>query len=229
MVTTIFGSFLLTATLCAALGINTAEQGGGRSALESDPNGWTDLLPGEDLKGWKRVTLPDNKRTDKNPWKVDAKNRLLLCAGVDIKEMFLHETPRQDGIFYVEWRFKPQQGEPPYNSGVYVRSRDDGKVWTQIQVAHLKQPPFLGDIFSDNFVNGKIERTTISGDGAKHAKPPGEWNTYEITCKGRNISVWINGHIATIWRECPVPEGLIGLQAEFFDLEFRNLKYKPTR
>lgn len=208
---------------------NSAEPAEGRSMLESDPNGWTDLLPSEDLKGWKRVTLPENRRTDKNPWRVDSKNRLLICEATDIKEMFLQETPRQDGIFHLEWRFRQQGGDPEYNSGAYVRSRDDGKVWTQIQIAHLKKPPLMGDIFSDNFVGDKIERTIITGDGTKRVKPPGQWNTYEITAKGRNISVWINGGVATIWKDCPVPEGLIGLQAEYFDVEFRNLKYKPLR
>ena len=27
----------------------------------------------------------------------------------------------------------------------------------------------------------------------QRVKPAGEWNTYEITCKGRNVTLWVNG------------------------------------
>src|SRR5262249_1725607 len=54
-----------------------------KSALERDPQGWTDLLPGPDLRGWKRVPIPPDKTlAAKNPWRV-ADGRL-LCDGVGV-------------------------------------------------------------------------------------------------------------------------------------------------
>ena len=66
----------------------------------------------------------------------------------------------------------------------------------------------------------------VLGQGHKLARPPGEWNTYEITCKGKTITVQVNGAVATTWDDCRVPRGHVGLQAEFFVIAFRNLKFK---
>jgi hypothetical protein len=207
-----------------------AEPGEGKSALEADPSGWVDLFPGKDLKGWRRVPLaPDVTLNPKNPWSVDAAGKTLLCDGVGVKEMLLHEQERADGIFHVEWRFRPAEGKTGYNSGVYVRSSLDGKVWHQAQVAHQMTPPRLGDLFGDTLVDGQIKQVRITGDGDKRARPPGEWNTYEVTCKGTTVTVWVNGAVTTTWTDCQVPRGHVGMQAEYFFIEFRNLKFKEIK
>ena len=71
------------------------------------------------------------------------------------------------------------------------------------------------------------ERATLLSKPPSRAKPVGEWNVYEITCKGKKISVWVNGAVTVTWDACQAPKGHLGLQVEFFDLEFRNLKFKP--
>ena len=204
-----------------------------KSALAREPSGWTDLLPGKDLAGWKRIALaPDTKLGSKNPWKVE--EGLLVCDGVGVKEMLLHDKELGDGILHVEWRFRKVADDKPdknaekkdYNSGVYVRTAADGRVWHQVQIAHQDKPPLLGDVFGDTPVKGKIERLVIRGKGSQRAHPPGEWNTYEITAKGKSIAVWINGATTCTWDDCPLSKGHAGLQAEFFFIEFRNLKHK---
>lgn len=217
---------MMTATLWSAL---AAEPPAGKNALETDPKGWVDLLPGKDFKGWKRVAIaPDVKLNAKNPWSLDADGKTLLCDGVGVKEMLLHEQERADGIFHVEWRFRKAAGKADYNSGVYVRTAADGKIWLQAQVAHLEKPPLVADLFGDLPVDGQVQRVQILGTGHKKVNPPGDWNTYEVTCKGKTISVRLNGDVVTTWNECPVARGLVGLQAEFWFIEFRNLKFKPT-
>jgi hypothetical protein len=197
------------------------------SALESNPTGWEDLLPDKDLHGWHRIPLtPDKKLNAKNPWSVDVANKVLVCDGVGVHEMFLQDKERGDGIYHVEWRFKKVDDNTGYNSGVYVRSGPDGSVWVQVQVAHLNNPPRMGDVFGDVPVEGKVQRVVVAGDGDQRVKPPGQWNTYEVTCKGPTISVWINGAVTTTWNKCPVSKGLIGLQSELWFIEFRNLKFK---
>ena len=201
-----------------------------KSAIETDPKGWLDLFPGKNLKGWKRVPLaPETTLTERNPWSIDAKNKVLRCEGKDIKEMFVYDKPFKDGIFHVEWRFRKMENpKEAYNSGVYVRS-PNGTHWVQCQVAHLEKPPFLGDLFADVPAKGKPERVIVNGKGDKRAKPPGEWNTYEITCKGKTISVWINGAVTTTWNDCPFLEGHVGMQAEHYYIEFRNMKFKELK
>lgn len=45
--------------LACALGCSGPALGAeSASALESEPDGWVDILPGADLKGWYRVAVP---------------------------------------------------------------------------------------------------------------------------------------------------------------------------
>jgi hypothetical protein len=204
----------------------------GSTARAADPDGWIDLMPGKDLKGWKRVVLPADAKYNpekKNPWKVDEQNKTLICDGVGIKELFLYDKPLGDGIFHVEWRFQKTADKVGYNSGIYFRCSPDGKVWHQAQVAHLEKPPFLGDIFADVPADGEVKRVIISGKGSELAKGPGEWNTCDITMKGKDVTVAVNGEVATRWNDCRVTSGLLGVQAEFYVIEFRNLKFKALK
>jgi hypothetical protein len=59
-----------------------------------------------------------------------------------------------------------------------------------------------------------------------HIKPPGEWNTYEIRCQGPKITLWVNGQASSQFAVPEVLKGYLGLEAEGFRIEFRNLKYK---
>ncbi|MCI0680896.1 MAG: DUF1080 domain-containing protein [Gemmataceae bacterium] len=188
---------------------------------------WQDLFPGKNLAGWKRVPLaPDTKLNEKNPWSVDTKSKVLLCDGVGVKEMLLFDKEFGDGVFHLEWRFRKVEGDPVYNSGVYIRSKSDGVTWHQVQLAHTQKPPFMGDIFRIPDVAKPAPEVVAKGDGPKHVKPPGEWNTYDITCKGKTISVAVNGTSTCTWNDCPVPRGYLGMQAEFFVIEFRNLRFR---
>ena len=58
-------------------------------------------------------------------------------------------------------------------------------------------------------------------------KPAGEWNTFEITSRGRDMTLWVNGAVTNEWHECDVPKGYLGLEAEGYRIEFRNVKVKP--
>ena len=41
------------------------------------------------------------------------------------------------------------------------------------------------------------------------------------------VSVRINGAETAVMKDCEVPTGYLGMQAEFFFIEFRNLKFRP--
>jgi hypothetical protein len=56
--------------------------------------------------------------------------------------------------------------------------------------------------------------------------PAGEWNTYEITCRGNTITVWTNGFDSCKADNCMVPAGSVGLESEGHRIEFRNLRVK---
>jgi hypothetical protein len=201
-----------------------------KSALESDPSGWVDLLTDGELKDWKRVAIPPGgKLNKKNAWSVsgEGKDKVLVCDGVGVHEMLLFDKELADGIFHIEWRFKkldPKKGG--YNSGVYVRNSADGAVWHQAQVGSKN----VGNIFGTTLVDGK--QKGIPGNkkpGPQRGKEAGEWNTYEITCKGKAITLWINGAVTAEWTTCEVPRGYFGVEAEGYVIEFKNIKFKEFK
>ena len=62
---------------------------------------------------------------------------------------------------------------------------------------------------------------------ASRVKPAGEWNTFEITCRGKDMTLWVNGAVTNQWHDCEVKRGYVGLEAEGWRIEFRNVKVKP--
>ncbi len=214
--------------LASLLPAPAGEQKETKSALEADPRGWLDLLPGKDLGGWKRVPIPPGGKLNKrNPWSVDRDTGMLLCDGVGIHEMLLYDKEFADGIFHVEWRFKKLEGKKGgYNSGVYVRNSADGKVWHQAQVGSKN----VGYLFGKTLVNGKmvgIPQNKLKGP--QRGKEAGEWNTFEVACKGKTMTLWVNGAVTAVWDGCQVHAGHLGLEAEGYSIEFKNLKFKELK
>jgi len=63
---------------------------------------------------------------------MDPATGILLCEGDKVgHEWMRFATEMADFVFHVELRLTKVDGEPAYNSGVYVRSSADGKIWVQ--------------------------------------------------------------------------------------------------
>jgi hypothetical protein len=214
---------------CVAPLLGADETSPSPSALEQSPAGWTDLLAkaGPNLDGWVRVAMPTKgqpgKLNEVSQWSLDSMTNTLVCAGDRGHEFFRWDQELGDFIYHVEWRFTPDPRGKGYNSGVFVRNSADGTIWHQAQTGDART--FL---FADTMVNGKIERVNLAKQVRdQRVRPVGEWNTFEITCKGKDISLWVNGAVVTEWHDCNVPRGYVGLEAEGYRIEFRNLKVKP--
>jgi hypothetical protein len=199
------------------------------SALLSDPKGWVDLLADKGLKDWTRVPLgavgqlPAGQASDPSPWKLEPSGEILICEGDKAgHEMFRYGAELGDFVLHVEWRFTKLEGEKPYNSGIYVRTAADGAIWFQAQTG-----PAGGYLFGNAPVNGTIGRVNLRQKMTENrVAPAGEWNTYEIRAVGKTIALWVNGAVVNEYAECEVPRGFIGLEAEGYRIEFRNLKLK---
>ena len=199
------------------------------SALDRDATGWTDLLAegGASLKGWTRATLHSKDKLDeKSQWAFDPSTGILLCGGDHGHEWLRWEKEQGDFVYHVEWRFTPvTTGKKGYNSGMYVRNSGDARVWHQAQVGAGPDAFFFGETFT---ATGELKRFDFSKKQAdKRVKPAGEWNTFEVTCKGKDVSLWVNGEVVNEWHDCEVPRGFVGLEAEGYQIEFRNVKVKP--
>jgi hypothetical protein len=107
-----------------------------------------------------------------------------------------------------------------YNSGVFIRNSADGTIWHQAQLTLTG-----GYLFGNAPVNGINQRFKTSAT-ERRMKPAGEWNTIEVTARGKGLSVWLNGAETCTYSQCEVPKGFIALEGEGYRIEFRNLKYK---
>lgn len=194
-----------------------------KSALESDPAGWTDILPAADLKGWYRVPVPPPPKGQlgKEQWKVDAEAKTLVCEGDGGHDMLLTEKEYGDHIFHFEFRYTKVEGKKGYNSGAYVRNDKDGTIWHQAQFGDAKDGFLFGETPTDG--KKKFFRATAT---ANRVKAAGEWNTLEITAKGKTITLWVNGAVTATFDNCGQAKGHLGLEGEGYRIEFRNLKVK---
>src|SRR5512138_3163193 len=97
-----------------------ADTAGTPSALETDPQGWQDILPPASLAGWYRVPVPPNGKLGRAQWHLDAAGQTLICDGDGGHDMLLTDREYGDAIFHLEFRYEKVEGKTGYNSGAYV-------------------------------------------------------------------------------------------------------------
>ena len=196
-----------------------------QSKLESSPEGWQDIMPGADLKGWYRVPVPPTGKLGRDQWHVDVEKKILICDGDGGHDMLLFDKEIGDAVFHFEFRYIKVEGKTGYNSGAYVRNSKDGAIWHQAQFGDGK----------DGFLFGQTQGPENQKKGfnlnkmvkEKRVKPAGEWNTFEVTAVGKVLTLWVNGAVTCQFEECGREKGFVGLEGEGFKIEFRNLKIKP--
>ena len=194
------------------------------SALAADAQGWTDLLPPADLKGWSRVPVPPGGKLGRAQWHVDADQKFLVCDGDGGHDMLLTEKEYGDAIFHFEFRYTKVEGKTGYNSGAYVRNSADGAVWHQAQFGDAKDGYLFGQTPTPD---GKKKFFNLkSAVKENRVKPAGEWNTLEVTARGSNLTLWVNGAFTCQFDQCNAPKGHLGVEGEGYRIEFRNLKVK---
>ena len=220
-------AFIRVFGLIAVLATTTALRDDAKSCVERDPDGWTDLLSesGAELKGWTRAPLPARgKISEQSQWSLDPATGHLICEGNGGHEWLRWDKELSDCIFHVEWRFTAIPGKKGYNSGVYARNSMDAAIYHQAQTGDASG----GYLFGNTLEKGAAKRFNLSKQQAEsRVKPAGEWNVFEITCQGKEMMLWVNGAIANRWPDCEVAKGYVGLEAEGYRIEFRNVKVKP--
>lgn len=197
------------------------------SKLQSDPNGWEDILPPTDLKGWYRVPVPPTGQLGREQWHVDTSRKVLICDGDGGHDMLLFNRGIGDAVFHFEFCYTKVEGKKGYNSGAYVRNSKDGAIWHQAQFGDAKDGFLFGQTPGPNnskkFFNLNKQVTDM------RIKSAGEWNTLEVTAVGKVLTLWVNGAVTCQFEECNQETGFLGLEGEGYRIEFRNLKVKPLR
>jgi hypothetical protein len=195
------------------------------SKVNVPPEGFTALFDGKTLTGWKT-----NEGGKLEAWGVDKDTGVIFLKGGGGGWLM---TEKEYGDFELRLEFKvPKRG----NSGVALRSPlkgDPAYVGMEIQILDDAGHTGLQKWQQTGSIYGVVPPSKLA------TKPVGEWNKYRITCKGRQVTVELNGEKVVdanlddykekhakahpgILRE----KGHIGLQEHGGRVEFRNLFVK---
>jgi len=181
-----------------------------------------DPMPPPDFKGWTRIPIPPvDGLKPKMQWRVDTAQHALICSGDGGHEWLRYDRELGDFVFEADWRFTPRGPEEKrYNSGIGVRLSKYGEIWYQAQTVLTG-----GYLFGVNFVDGVLKPFNLSKEMKENrVKPAGEWNHYEVTARGDRIALAVNGEVVNELPECGLRRGYVGLEAEGYEITFRNLR-----
>jgi len=206
---------IIMAAVCAVSGTAWAAEATAKDKF-SEKDGWIELFNGQDLKGW-HARNPNAKMS----WKVDKgilTNDLKWGQhGVDI----VTDQKFDDFQLHIEFKVPPMG-----NSGVYLRGR------YEIQVAHSLSKKLTaqscGAIYS---LKAPSENASLK---------PGEWQSYDVTLKGKTVTVHQNGKLIIDNYEIPRPTGgtlddkvdepgPLMLQGDHTAVDYRNIFIKPLK
>ncbi len=189
--------------------------------------GAQDLMPDASFNGWTRIAIPPDKPVDPvTQWKVDPERKVLICEGNRGHEWLRWDRELADFILHIEWRFPVIEGGKGYNSGVFVRNDANGVVWHQAQAGSASG----GWLFGMSPADGAPQRFNLRQEIKENrVKEAGEWNTFDVRCEGKKITLSVNGAVTSEFTQCGLAKGYIGLEAEGYRIEFRNMRVKPLR
>jgi hypothetical protein len=189
------------------------------------------LFNGKDLTGWTfHLQDPDAKMED--VWSVH--DGILACKGRPVGYLRTIKDDYHDYVLTLDWRWPP--GTSGGNNGVLVHTSTPGAlgVWPKSIEVQLQKGE-AGDFWvigTELDVPNEAERKrdrrhlNLTDDSEK---PLGEWNQMEITCRGNEVIVKVNGDLVNHATNCNVTQGAISLQSEGAPIEYRNIVLRPIR
>ncbi len=214
-----------------------------RAEDNKPPAGFTALFNGKDLDGWQgnidmkqRVTMPKEKQADfikgrtktaQEHWTV--KDGVIHCDG---KGGVSLQSAKDYGDFelMVDWKI-----EKNGDSGLYLRGQPQVQIWDSENTPGARGA-------DKNSGSGGLWNNP-AGDKAKMPlkkadKPVGQWNTFHIVVKGKEVTVKLNGELVVdkgelrnYWfQKEPVPAaGPVELQFHGDPLWFKNIYIKELK
>lgn len=217
---------LLAALLAGAASLSRAADAAppavGLGALP--PKGATVLFNGRDLAGW---TMFLKEPADKSTlW--SATDGVLRLVGKPFGYLRTEKTFTNYHL-HVEWHW-PADANPKSNSGVFVHVHGADAIWPpgiECQLASGNAGQLIGTDVAMPGVPVSNNKPRAAKLAASSEKPFGEWNTYEIYCRGDTVEVTVNGVKQNHVEKISVTAGAIGLQMEGYPVEFRNVWLEP--
>ncbi len=206
-------------------------------ALASCASAPLQLWNGKDLSGWHPdVPAADGGATVAPSFVADG--NLLISQGTPEGHL-ITDASFHDYRLTVEWRWPGDPG----NCGVLVHCSKPRRLYAMFPQSiecqmHVGNAGDFWCIGEDITVpdmearRGPPKDWGVDGDKRRRIKnltdgserPAGEWNTMVIECRGREISVWVNGDLVNHGTGCTTDRGQIALQAEGARCEFRKVE-----
>jgi len=191
--------------------------------------GTQSLFDGQTLSQWEGAKAPAE-----SCWSVE--NDQIVCSGEKGGTWLRSEKTYGDFSFRFDYQL-----EAGGNSGIYVRVPENGlhhrdnesqpDAGFEVQILDdsaskyrkLKPYQYCASIYD------------IEGADPRVSRPPGEWNTMEINCRGQQVTTIHNGEVVVHISAKSHPllalrkvEGYLGLQNHSSVVRFRNLRIGPS-
>jgi hypothetical protein len=189
------------------------------------------LFNGRDLNGWiwyqrppkAGATQPTTQATIGDVWSV--------------RDGVLHTTGKPTGYIRTDASFQnyvlivEQRHVVKGNGGILFGITGDDKVWPhclEVQGANGEE----GDIrnvadFKMTMETSRVEPKRLRRLGPDPEKPPGEWETIQITVDHGRLTVFVNEQLQNTAIVDEPFTGRIGLQSEGGEMEFRRIELAP--
>jgi hypothetical protein len=197
----------------------------------------TKLFNGKDLSGW-YVDVPemDTSKSAASPFIV--RNGVLVSLGTPAGHLITDSSFRNYRLT-LRYRFAGKPG----NCGVLIHASTPRALYKmfpqslEVQMMHENAGDFWciredievpdmenrrGQKENWGIVEGKERRIVNLTDGTE--KPVGEWNDLQIECSEKTVSVWVNGQLVNLGKNCTASEGKIAIQAEGSEVEFSKIE-----
>lgn len=200
-----------------------------QQARAADPN-VVPLFDGKTLDGWTFIVKPDKDGKTADPkltWSV--KDGVIVCTGKPNGCMVTAKA-YGDYTLRLKWRFPATGGG---NTGVLLHVQDD-KYWpTSIEAQLLTGR--AGDMLLTNPPGAKLDVNKARRDPKlerrflrTETKEPvekklGEWNELEVTCKGGDVAIAVNGVPVNEGANGNLTRGRIALQSEGAEVHFKDI------
>ena len=171
--------------------------------------GWTTILDGKSLDGWTKIG-------DAN-WR--AEDGAVVADKTATKGNSFLVSKNSYGDVMIRAEFWASDDA---NSGVYFRCSDPNKITDKT-------------CYEANIYDQRSDPSFGTGAIMHLAKVPspikvgGNWSTYEITAKGRQLTVMLNGQKTAELHNGLYSEGWIGLQHGNGTIKFRKVAIKPLQ
>jgi len=193
--------------------------------------GFTPIFNGKDLTGW--IYGKKGNGENKSGVGYAVENGVIYCTVKDGGNLY---TEKEYGDFTLRFEFKLTANA---NNGIGIRAPlegDSAYVGMEIQVLDDSGSEYKN--LRPEQYHGSVYDCFAAKRGSQ--KPVGEWNTEEITAKGRQVTVTVNGQVIVdcnlddIKDEAKLkkhpglknPKGHIGFLGHGARVEFRNLRIK---